>query len=209
MAVYRGPKCKLCRREKTKLFLKGERCYSEKCAFERRAFAPGQHGQSRRRGDSEYGLQLREKQKAKRIYGILEKQFLNYYKKANTEKGVTGENLLRKLETRFDNVVYRMGLAPSRTAARQLILHNHYLLNGKKANVPSIHVAVNDEIQVKPKSNKIEIIHAALKRSTGKPGVDWLEVDKVNLKGRLLEMPSRDQIPVDIQAQLIVELYSK
>lgn len=209
MAVYRGPACKLCRREGSKLFLKGERCYTDKCAIERRNHIPGQHGQTRRRAGSEYSRQLREKQKAKRIYGILESQFRRYFGIAASQKGVTGSNLVRLLELRLDNVVYRMGFAASRKAARQLVLHNHFELNSKKVNIPSIILKEGDQIKVKDASKEREVIHAALKNAAKRELVPWIAVDKVKLAGSILTVPERDQIPSELEEQLIVELYSK
>jgi small subunit ribosomal protein S4 len=208
MARYRGSVCKLCRREKEKLFLKGERCYSEKCAFDRRGYAPGQHGQTLRRRGSEYQLQLREKQKLRRIYGILESQFHNYFKKAERQKGITGENLLRMLECRLDNMVYRLGFAPSRNAARQLVRHGHFMVNQKKTNIPSCQIRPGDIISVREKSKNLEIIHAALKEARG-ADLLYLRLDKAKLLGELLELPKRTDIPILAQEQLIVELYSK
>ncbi len=209
MAVYRGPSCKLCRREGVKLFLKGDRCTSERCAFERRGYIPGQHGQSRRRNISEYGKQLREKQKAKRTYGVLEKQFRRYFHIAASQKGVTGENLMRLLEMRLDNIVYRMGFAPSRVAARQMVLHGHFSLNNKKVNIPSIELGEGDIVGVKEKSKKNEAIHSALKNSSKKEELSWLMVDKVKMTGSVIKVPERDQMPISVEEQLIVELYSK
>jgi len=209
MARYKESVCKLCRRESEKLFLKGERCYSEKCALDRRGYAPGQHGQSpRRRKGSEYGLQLREKQKVRRIYGILEQQFRNYFKKAERKKGVTGENLLAMLECRLDNLVYRLGFAPSRNAARQLVLHGHFIVNNKKTNIPSYQVEPGDIISVREKSRNLDIIHSALKEARG-ADLPYLRLDKAKLLGELLEVPKRTDIPVLAQEQLVVELYSK
>ncbi len=209
MARYKESVCKLCRREGEKLFLKGERCYSEKCAFDRRGYAPGQHGQNpRRRKGSEYGLQLREKQKVRRIYGILEQQFRNYFKKAERKKGVTGENLLAMLECRLDNLVYRLGFAPSRNAARQLVRHGHFMVNQKKTNIPSYQVEPGDIISVREKSRNLDIIHSALKEARG-ADLPYLRLDKAKLLGELLELPKRTDIPVLAQEQLVVELYSK
>ena len=209
MARYRDANCKLCRREGMKLFIKGDRCYSDKCAFDRRGYAPGQHGQKGRRKGSEYGLQLREKQKARRIYGVLEKQFRNYFKKAAKKKGVTGEILLQFLECRLDNLVYRLGFAPSRKAARQLVLHNHITVNGKKVNIPSFEVKPGSVISVREKSRNLDMIHQALKDAGRGIDLDWVQLDKVKIEGKLLEVPSRTQIPVTVQEQMIVELYSK
>lgn len=209
MARYKDSVCKLCRREGEKLFLKGERCYSEKCALDRRGYAPGQHGQNpRRRKGSEYKLQLREKQKMRRIYGILEQQFRNYFKKAERKKGITGENLLVMLECRLDNLVYRLGFAPSRNAARQLVRHGHFTVNQKKTDIPSYQAKPGDIISVKEKSRNLDIIHSALKEARG-ADLPYLRLDKAKLLGELLELPKRTDIPVLAQEQLIVELYSK
>jgi len=209
MARYRDANCKLCRREGMKLFLKGTRCTSEKCAFDRRGYAPGQHGQRGRRKGSEYGLQLREKQKVRRIYGVLEAQFHNYYVKAVRKKGVTGEILLQFLECRLDNLVYRFGFAPSRKAARQLIRHNHFAVDGNKVNIPSFSVKTGTIVSVKEKSRNLDIIHSSLKESGKGVDIDWIRLDKVKMEGELLEVPTRTQIPVLVQEQMIVELYSK
>lgn len=209
MARYTGPVCKLCRREGAKLYLKGDRCYTAKCAIDRRAYAPGQHGQNNRRKLSEYGLQLREKQKARRIYGILEKQFSNYFVKAERQKGVTGENLLRLLERRLDNVVYRLGFAVSRAEARQLVKHNHFTLNGHKANIPSMLVKVGDVIQVKEKSLETPGFAEVKEIIAQKNPPEWLDLDKENLTGRVMALPNREQIDVPIEDHLIVELYSR
>ena len=205
MARYTGPSCKLCRREGTKLYLKGERCLSDKCAFNRRASAPGQHGAAKKKL-TEYGMQLREKQKAKRYYGVLEKQFKNYYDIADNQEGIAGENLLRLLERRFDNVVYRMGLASSHKEARQLVLHGHFTLNGKNANIPSILVKPGDVIAVKDTdSAKIkELVENMGDRIAPK----WLDVDK-NGSAKVVAMPQRDDIDFEFNEQLIIELYSK
>jgi small subunit ribosomal protein S4 len=192
-----------------KLFLKGSRCYSEKCAFERRAFAPGQHGHMMRRRVSEYGLQLREKQKVRRIYGILEKQFRNYFGEAARRKGVTGSNLLQLLETRLDNVVYRLGFAPSRKAARQLVGHRHFSVNDKTVDIPSYQVRPNDIIQVREKSRQMDVIHMALKDADRSADLPWLRLNKAALNGELVELPKREDIPINVTEQLIVELYSK
>ena len=205
MARYTGPSCKLCRREGTKLYLKGERCLSDKCAFNRRTSAPGQHGAAKKKL-TEYGMQLREKQKAKRYYGVLEKQFKNYYEIADNQEGIAGENLLRLLERRFDNVVYRMGLASSHKEARQLVLHGHFTLNGKNANIPSILVKPGDVIAVKDTDSvKIkELIENMGDRIAPK----WLDVDK-NGSAKVVAMPERDDIDFEFNEQLIIELYSK
>ncbi len=209
MARYKDANCKLCRREGQKLFLKGSRCYSDKCALDRRPYAPGQHGQNMRRKISEYGLQLREKQKVRRIYGILEKQFRNYFKKAERARGITGENLLAMLECRLDNVVYRLGFAPSRKSARQLVLHRHFSVNGGTVNIPSYGLKPKDIVKVRERSSNLDIIHEALKSSGRGTDINWLRLDKAKLEGELLEIPHREDIPVDVQEQLIVELYSK
>ena len=205
MARYTGPSCKLCRREGTKLYLKGERCLSDKCAFNRRTSAPGQHGAAKKKL-TEYGMQLREKQKAKRYYGVLEKQFKNYYDIADNQEGIAGENLLRLLERRLDNVVYRMGLASSHKEARQLVLHGHFTLNGKNANIPSILVKPGDVIAVKDTdSAKIkELVENMGDRIAPK----WLDVDK-NGSAKVVAMPQRDDIDFEFNEQLIIELYSK
>jgi len=208
MARYTDANCKLCRREGDKLFLKGTRCLSEKCAFEKRGYAPGQHGQNMRRKVSEYGHQLREKQKVRRVYGILERQFHNYFEKADRKKGVTGENLLQMLECRLDNIVYRLGFAPSRKSARQLVRHRHFSVNGRIVDVPSFNVRINDIIRVKDKSKSLDIFHMALKESRGEE-LPWLRLNKAGLEGELLEIPKREDIPTPAQEQLIVELYSK
>jgi small subunit ribosomal protein S4 len=209
MARYRDPNCKLCRREGEKLFLKGSRCFSDKCSFERRSFAPGQHGANMRRKVSGYGLQLREKQKVRRIYGVLEKQFHNYFEKAEHIKGITGEILLRLLETRLDNFVYRLGFAPSRKAARQLVRHRHFLVNGKIVDIPSFQLKPHDVVRVKDKSRKLDIIHLALKDAERSADLPWLRLNKAALEGELLENPKRADIPINVSEQLIVELYSK
>ena len=208
MARYIGPSCKLCRREKQKLFLKGNKCFSEKCILEKKNYAPGQHGLSRRAKFSEYGVQLREKQKIKRIYGLLETQFHNYFEKANKQKGITGENLVKMLERRFDNVVYRLGFAPSRKSARQLILHRHFLINEKIVDIPSYIVSAGDKIQLREKSKKLDIIHNSLKRTKDNM-YSWLQIDKASLSGTFLQVPERMEVPLNANEQLVVELYSK
>ena len=208
MARYIDSVCKLCRREGMKLFLKGERCLSDKCAFERRSYGPGQHGQ-RHRKQTEYGLRLREKQKVKRIYGLLEKQFRNYYHRAARQKGITGENLLRLLERRLDNVVYRLGLAHSRKQARQLVRHNHLLVNGRRVNIPSYIVDKGDKVAVKEKSRRLEAFLTALERVDARGVPAWLEIDREQARGVVLSLPAREDIDQDIQEQLIIELYSK
>lgn len=206
MARYTGPSCRLCRREGMKLFLKGDRCYSDKCAFNRRGYAPGQHGQSRKKL-SNYGMQLREKQKAKRIYGLLESQFRKYYEKAESKRGITGENLLKYLELRLDNVVYRLGFANSRDEARQLVNHGHFLVNGKKVDIPSYSVSVNDVISVKEKSRSQEKFKILADNPKTLP--NWLSVNMENFEGTIVAEPSREEIDVPVNETLIVELYSK
>ncbi|GAW90882.1 30S ribosomal protein S4 [Calderihabitans maritimus] len=208
MARYRGAVCRLCRREGEKLFLKGDRCYSDKCAIERRPYPPGQHGQGRKKL-SEFGLQLREKQKAKRIYGIMERQFRNYFEKAERQPGITGENLLRLLERRLDNVVYRLGLASSRAEARQLVRHGHFTVNDKKVNIPSYLVKPGDEIAVREKSKESPKFKEIAEAAAHKTPPAWLELNVETLKGRVLALPSREEIDVPVQEHLIVELYSK
>jgi len=208
MARYRDANCKLCRREGEKLFLKGARCMTDKCAIERRQYAPGQHGQNMRRKVSAYGLQLREKQKVRRTYGLLEKQFKNYFKKADSRTGITGENLVQMLERRLDNLVYRLGFAPSRKAARQLVRHRHITIDGRIMDIPSYQVKPSEVIRVKEKSKKLDIIHAALKIGRGDE-IPWLRLNKAALEGELLEIPKRSEIPLTANEQLIVELYSK
>ena len=206
MARYTGPSCKLCRREGTKLYLKGERCLSDKCAFNRRTAAPGQHGAAKKKL-TEYGMQLREKQKAKRYYGVLEKQFHSYYEKADNQEGIAGENLLRLLERRLDNVVFRMGLAASHKEARQLVLHGHFTLNGHKANIPSILVRVGDVIAVKEtESTKIK---GLVETMGDKIAPKWLDLDKNAGTAKVIAMPERDDIDFEFNEQLIIELYSK
>ncbi len=209
MARYRGAVCRQCRREKIKLFLKGDRCYSDKCAFERRAFPPGQHGQARMRKESDYSIQLREKQKVRRAYGMLEGQFRRYFEQAERAKGVAGENLLVLLERRLDNVVFRLGFASSRTQGRQLVKHSHVLINGKKVNIPSFFVSVNDVISIREKSRKIEAITDSLEAVARRGIPNWLELDQTNFSGKAKAMPERQDITMPIQEQLIVELYSK
>jgi small subunit ribosomal protein S4 len=209
MARYRDAQCKLCRREGEKLFLKGARCASDKCAIEKRAYAPGQHGQGRRRKVSEYGLQLREKQKVRRMYGLLERQFHNYFEKAARRKGVTGENLLQLLECRMDNVVFRLGFAPSRKAARQLVRHRHFTVNERIVDIPSYSLRPNEVVRVREGSRKLDVVHAALRDSSRQEPLAWLRLDKAKLEGEMLERPKRADIPVTAQEQLIVELYSK
>jgi small subunit ribosomal protein S4 len=208
MARYTGPVCKLCRREGEKLFLKGTKCYTEKCPIDRRSYAPGEHGNRRVRMIG-YNLQLREKQKLRRIYGVLEGQFRNYFKKAVRKKTVTGDVLMQLLESRLDNLLYRMGFAISRAQARQLILHQHVLVNSRRVTVPSYQVKAGDEIGIAPKSQKLDAIHSSLQKRRDVAKYDWLDVDKANLKGTFLEIPERGKIPVNVREQLVVELYSK
>ena len=208
MARYIGAKCKQCRREGVKLFLKGERCYSAACAIDRRPYAPGQHGQARTKL-SEYGLQLREKQKAKRIYGVLEGQFRTYFEKAEAQQGITGENLLRNLELRLDNVAYRLGLGRSRTEARQVVRHNLITVNGKRVNIPSYQVRVGDVIAVKEDAKSIERFKQITEVTGSRIVPEWLQADIENLTGTVSSLPARDQIDTEVQETLIVELYSK
>ncbi len=209
MARYIGPVCKLCRREEQKLYLKGSKCTSPKCPVDKRTYPPGQHGTRRRFKQSEYGIQLREKQKVRRMYGLLEAQFRNYFEKAAKAKGVTSEVLLQLLERRLDNVVYRLGFAPSRSTARQLVRHRHFLVNGRLVNVPSFIVRPGDVIQVKSKSKKLELIHNSMKKIREGKLMPWLDLDKAGMKGTLLSNPSRADIPLEVNESLIVELYSK
>ena len=208
MARYTGPACKLCRREGKKLYLKGERCTSGKCALERRNTAPGQHGAAKKKM-GEYGMQLREKQTTRRYYGILERQFKNYYEEAARKEGMTGENLLILLERRLDNTVFRMGLAESHREARQLVLHAHFTLNGKKVNIPSILVKPGDVIAVKESSRDSAKIKALAEALESKTAPKWLDVDKTNLQAKVVSFPAREDIDYDFNEQLIVELYSK
>ncbi len=208
MARYTGPVCKLCRREKQKLFLKGSKCHSEKCPLEIKNYPPGEHGTGRRMKFSEYGIQLREKQKIKRVYGVLETQFRTYFEKANSQKGVTGENLIKLLERRMDNIVFRLGFAPSRKAARQMIIHKHFLINGKVVNIPSYLLKPGDVVAVNEKSKKMDIIHDTLRRTKDNL-YPWLLVNKAELSGTFNEVPAREDIPLNVNEQLVVELYSK
>lgn len=208
MARYTGSVCRLCRVEGTKLYLKGERCYTDKCAVERRNYAPGQHGQKRSKR-SDYGLQLREKQKVKRMYGLLERQFKGYFQKAERQRGVTGENLLRYLERRLDNVVYRAGFAGSRNQARQLVLHGHILVNGRRVNIPSFLVQKEHQIEIAEKSRKMKGMKESIETTARRGSPQWLTVDTVAFKATVLDFPKREDIAADIQEQLIVELYSK
>lgn len=208
MARYKGSVCRLCRREGLKLFLKGDRCYSDKCAFERRGYAPGEHGQARKK-HSDYGVQLREKQKLKRMYGLLERQFRGYFEKADRQKGITGTNLLVLLERRLDNMLFRMGFASSRTEARQLVRHNHFLVNGKPVNIPSYLVNTGSEISVREKSRKVEKILDAMETVARRGVPQWIELDREGFRGVVKSMPSREELTMPIQEQLVVELYSK
>ncbi|MBE6590691.1 MAG: 30S ribosomal protein S4 [Ruminococcaceae bacterium] len=208
MAKYTGPACRQCRREGTKLFLKGDRCYSDKCALTRRTGVPGQHGQGRKMM-KEYGLQLREKQKAKRYYGILEKQFRNYFEKAASQEGMAGDNLLIMVERRLDNVAYRMGIGESRREARQLVRHNHFTINGKKANIPSILVKPGDVVAVKEASRGTEKFKTMIENTASRAVPAWLEADKENFTAKVISMPTREGIDFEIEEHLIVELYSK
>ena len=209
MARYKGAVCRLCRREGMKLFLKGAKCFTDKCPVEKRNFAPGQHGKDRKAKVVGYGLQLREKQKTKRIYFTLENQFRNYFEKAARKPGVTGELLLQQLERRLDNVIYRLGFATSRRQARQLVRHGHVDVNGRRVNIPSFEVSAGDEIQVREKATKFTVGEGAREFSSHQPVVAWLEVDRDNLKGRVLSLPKREDIATPVNEQLIVELYSK
>jgi len=210
MARYCGPVCRLCRREGMKLFLKGERCHSEKCAIEKRNFVPGQHGKDRKVKIVGYGLQLREKQKARRIYGVLERQFRTVFDKAATMKGITGENMLSQLERRLDNVVYRMGWGTSRAQARQVVRHGHIQVNGRKVDIPSALVRLNDVVEVREASRKNPTILAARDATAHAPSPSWMEVDRDTLRGRIIGMPRRDElVQIQLNEQLIVELYSK
>ncbi|MDX9785323.1 MAG: 30S ribosomal protein S4 [Desulfobacterales bacterium] len=209
MARYTGSVCRLCRRENLKLFLKGDRCYSDKCAFDRRSYAPGQHGQNRRGKISDYGIQLREKQKVKRMYGLSEKQFHLLFEKADRMKGVTGTNLLVLLEERLDNVVYRMGFVNSRTQGRHFVRHNHFLVNGKKVNIPSYRVKVGDMVEVREKSKKMKAINESLEAVVRRGLPQWFEIEKEKYSGVIKAAPVREDFTMPIQEQLIVELYSK
>jgi small subunit ribosomal protein S4 len=208
VARYCGPVCRLCRREDMKLFLKGDRCYTDKCAFERRAYPPGQHGQGRRKR-SDYGDQLREKQKVKRMYGLLEAQFKGYYKMANRMKGVTGENLLMLLERRLDNMIYRLGFASTRSEARQMIRHRHFQINGHGCNIPSALLRPGDTVTVKESSRKVGKISEAIAAIDRRGLPTWLELNKEEFSGRLKDLPVREELTMPIREQLIVELYSK
>jgi len=207
LARYTGSVCRLCRRENLKLFLKGDRCYSDKCAFDRRGYPPGQHGQRRGRKPSDYGIQLREKQKIKRMYGLTEKQFHLFFKRSDRQRGITGTNLLVMLERRLDNVVYRLGFVDSRTQGRHLVRHNHFLVNGKKVNIPSYIIQEGDVIQ--PKNKELQIITDAMEAVVRRGIPQWLDLDKDEFKGSVKSMPVREDLTMPMQEQLIVELYSK
>lgn len=210
MARYTGPVCRLCRRDGTKLFLKGAKCFTEKCPVEKRNFPPGQHGQSKKQKKVVgYGLQLREKQKAKRIYFTLEGQFREYYEKASNRTGVTGELLLQQLETRLDNVVFRLGFALSRRQARQIVRHGHVQVNGRKVNIPSFQCKVGDEIAIREGSKSLPILESAKEFASGQRSVTWLDINRDNFSGKVLSLPKRDEIQLPVNEQLIVELYSK
>ena len=209
MARYTGASCRMCRRENLKMFLKGDRCYSDKCSFERRSYGPGQHGQNKFRKMSDYAIQLREKQKVKYMYGMLEGQFRKFFYNADMAKGVTGENLLVMIESRLDNTLYRLGFASSRDQARQMVRHNHFLVNGRKVNIPSYQVKVGDVITLKEKSRKNELIADNLEGAARRGVPSWLELDAANFQGTVKALPNREEITMPIQEQLIVELYSK
>lgn len=209
MARYTDASCKLCRRERQKLFLKGTKCFSDKCPIEIRNYPPGQHGVAKKFKLSDYAVQLREKQKVRKTYGVLEKQFRMYFAEAARQKGVTGDNLVKLLERRFDNTLYRLGVAPSRKAARQLITHKHFTVNGKVVNIPSYLLKAGDVIQVREKSRKLELIHDAMKRMKDTLMPEWLSLDKANMTGTFLKMPERSEVQFIGNEQLIVELYSK
>lgn len=208
MARYKEAVCRLCRREGTKLYLKGDRCYSEKCAFARKGYPPGIHGQGRQK-ISEYGMQLREKQKARRVYGVLENQFRKYFKEADRRRGVTGETLLQLLESRLDNTVFRMGLARSRSEARQLVRHGHFQVNGRKVNIPSYLNRPGDEISVKEKSRNLPLFKEIAEWGTAQGTMEWLEVDHEKMSGRIIRLPLREELDIPIVEHLIVELYSR
>ena len=209
MARYTDSSCRLCRREGLKLFSKGDRCYSEKCSFERRDYVPGDHGQAHKKQRSDYGVQLREKQKLKRMYGLLEKQFRGYFEKADKQKGITGTNLLVLLERRIDNMIFRMGFANSRIEARQLVSHGHFLINGKPFNIPSYLLKAGDEVCVKEGSRKITRIMGAIETVARRGVPHWLELDKDNFKASIKMLPVREDLTMPVQEQLVVELYSK
>ena len=209
MARYIDASCRLCRRERQKLFLKGTKCFTEKCPVERRGFPPGQHGQARRPKVSEYGVQLREKQKVRRMYGLQETQFRNYFAKALKQTGRTGELLVKMLERRLDNTIYRLGLAPSRKTARQLVTHGHILVNNKSVDIPSYLLKGGDTIQVRDKSKKLDVFHSSMKRMKDNAMLPWLSLDKAAMSGTFLNIPERSDVPLNADEQLIVELYSK
>ena len=209
MARYTGAVCRLCRRDGTKLFLKGPKCFTEKCPVEKRNFPPGQHGQTRKAKIVGYGLQLREKQKAKRIYFTLEGQFREYYEKASRAQGVTGQRLIQQLECRLDNVAYRLGFATSRRLARQIVRHGHVEVNGRKVNIPSYQVSVGDEIKIRPNSQKLTVLETSREFASHQPAPAWLSVDHANLSGKVLSLPKREDVNLPVNEQLIVELYSK
>ena len=209
MARYTGAVCRLCRREGQKLFLKGDRCYTDKCAIERRAYAPGMHGNARNKKLSEYGVQLREKQKARRYYGVLESQFVEYFEMATKRKGMTGENLLAILESRLDNVVYRLGFAMSRAEARQLVRHGHFLIDGKKVNIPSYLVNVGETIELREASRSLDKFKGCLEVNASRVIPKWLEMDKTHNVAKVVAVPAREDIDLPIEEHLIVELYSK
>jgi len=209
LARYTGSVCRICRRENSKLFLKGDRCYSDKCAFDRRGYPPGEHGQRRGRKASDYGIQLREKQKVKRMYGLSEKQFRLFFERADRQKGITGSNLLVLLERRLDNVVYRLGFANSRTQGRHFVKHNHFLVNGRKVNIPSYLIKVGDVVEVREKSRKVQAVTDATDTVVRRGIPQWLDVDKENFKGTIKSFPVREDLTMPMQEQLIVELYSK
>lgn len=208
MSRYRGSVCRQCRRENIKLFLKGDRCFSDKCSFDRRGYPPGEHGQKKGKL-SDYGMQLREKQKVRRIYGLSEKQFRLSFKRADRKKGITGTNLLNILETRLDNTVFRMGFVNSRNQGRHFVRHNHFMINGKKVNIPSYQVKKGDVIELREKSRKVQIISDSLEAIVRRGIPPWIEIDKNNFKGQIVATPAREEITLPIQEQLIVELYSK
>ncbi len=209
MARYTDPSCRLCRRERQKLFLKGTKCFTEKCPVERRGFPPGQHGQSRRTKISEYGVQLREKQKIRRSYGLMETQFRNTFARALKQPGRTGDTLVKLLERRLDNVIYRLGFAPSRKAARQMVVHGHFLVNSRPVDIPSYLLRAGDTVTVRDKSKQLEVIHASMKRMKDNAMLPWLSLDKAAMAGTFLNVPERADIPLNADEQLVVELYSK
>ncbi len=209
MARYTDPSCRLCRRERQKLFLKGTKCFTEKCPVERRGFPPGQHGQSRRTKISEYGVQLREKQKIRRSYGLMETQFRNTFARALKQPGRTGDTLVKLLERRLDNVIYRLGFAPSRKAARQMVVHGHFLVNNRPVDIPSYLLRGGDTVTVRDKSKQLEVIHASMKRMKDNAMLPWLSLDKAAMTGTFLNIPERADIPLNADEQLVVELYSK